>query len=84
MIHPYLYTVLQIYFEESSYSIMEGSDLMVPILLNFTNNQNPFTLTISVESIDGGELGVFINTTGRGSGSMDNVFISTLGNNENL
>ena len=60
----YTYTVLQVYFEESNYSITEGSNLNKPIRLMITNNQNPFNLTLSAVTIDSVEdagLGAFID-----------------------
>ena len=62
----YTYTVLQIYFEESNYSITEGSNLSKPIRLMITNNQNPFNLILSAVTIDSVEdagLGTFIDSS---------------------
>ena len=43
---------LEINFEESDYSIAEGSNLSTPIRLQFRNNQNPFTITFTPVTID--------------------------------
>ena len=58
--------MLQVYFEESNYSITEGSNLSKPIRLMITNNQNPFNLILSAVTIDSVEdvgLGTFINSS---------------------
>ena len=57
-------TGLQINFEESDYSIEEGGTLS-NIRLQFRNNQNPFTVTLTPVDIDTAEalgLGFFINS----------------------
>ena len=43
---------LEINFEESDYSILEGSGLSTPIRLQFRNTQNAFTITFSPVTID--------------------------------
>ena len=51
-------------FEETSYSVMEGSNLSMPILLRHSNNQSPFNLSIravTIDSIVDQGLGAFIN-----------------------
>ena len=50
--------------EESDYSIEEGGTLSTDIRLQFSNNQNPFTVTLTPVDIDTAEalgLGVFID-----------------------
>ena len=58
--------VLEINFEESDYSIEEGSRMLSsPITLQFRTNQNPFTVRLSpvtVDTAEGKELGHFINS----------------------
>ena len=62
-----LSAVLQINFEESHYTIEEGSDTScLPIILRFRKNQNPFTVRISSVTVDTAvslDLGFFINLT---------------------
>ena len=58
--------MLEINFEESDYSITEGSGLSTPIRLQFRNNQNAFTITFSPVTIDAvegmGLVALFINS----------------------
>ena len=53
-------------FLESDYSIVEGStELSSPIMIQWRQNQNPFTLMLSPVTIDATEskgLGFFINS----------------------
>ena len=57
---------LEINFEESDYSITEGSGLTTPITLQFRNNQNAFTITfapVTIDAVEGMSLGRnFINS----------------------
>ena len=57
---------LEISFEESDYSIEEGSRMLSsPITLQFKTNQNPFTVRLSpviVDTAEGMDLGFFINS----------------------
>ena len=59
--------MLGINIEETDYSIEEGGTLNDDIRLQFRNNQNPFTITLSAVSINTTEdliqdLGLFINS----------------------
>ena len=58
--------VLEINFEESHYSLVESShELSSPIYLQFTTNQNPFTVRwseLSVDKLEDEGLGFFINS----------------------
>ena len=71
-------TELVVYFEESKYSITEGSHLSSPIRLRLKNrNQSPFNLTLRAMTIDSVEdegLGAFID-----SGSISNDSRATSG-----
>ena len=61
----FLITGLEINFEESDYSIEEGGILSTDIRFQFSNNQNPFTVTLTPVDIDTAEalgLGFFINS----------------------
>ena len=56
---------LEINFGETDYSIDEDGTLSTEIRLQFRNNQNPFTITLSAVSINTTEeldLGFFINS----------------------
>ena len=57
--------MLQINFGESDYRVFEGSErLSSPITVQFRENQNPFTLTLTPVTVDTAEtmgLGLFIN-----------------------
>ena len=57
--------MLQINFDQSDYSISEGSaTLSSPILLQFRQNQNPFTImlsTVTVATAEAAGIGNFIN-----------------------
>ena len=57
---------LEINFEQSDYSIVEGSKMLSsPIMLQFRMNQNPFTITLSpvtVNTTEDNDLGFFINS----------------------
>ena len=71
-------TGLEIAFEESDYSIEEGGTLSTNIRFQFSNNQNPFTVTLTPVDIDTAEalgLGFFIN-----SGDNDLLSRATSGN----
>ena len=61
-----LSAALEINFEESDYSIEEGSYMpSSPIYLQFKTNQNPFTVTlhsVTVDTAEGMDLGFFINS----------------------
>ena len=61
-----LCSALQINFGEADYSITEGSDtLSSTITLEFSNNQNPFTVRLTPITVDTAEsmkLGFFINS----------------------
>ena len=61
-----LSAALEINFEESDYSIEEGSSMLSsPITLQFKTNQNPFTVRLSSVTVDTAEdkgLGFFINS----------------------
>ena len=51
---------LEINFEESDYSIAEGSALTTPITLQFRNNQNAFNVTftpVTIDAVEGMGLG---------------------------
>ena len=52
---------------ESDYSIQEGSNMLSsPIILQFRNNQSPFTVRLSAVTIDTAEtqgLGAFIRSS---------------------
>ena len=68
---------LEINFEESDYSIEEGSDLHTPIRLQFIKNQNAFTIAftpVTIAAVDGMGLGNFINF-----GYIDDRYRATLG-----
>lgn len=59
-----LHAGLEINFAESDYSIEEGDTLSTDISLQFRNNQNPFTITLSPLTIDvaeGYNLSAFID-----------------------
>ena len=62
----FLLTVLQINFEKSDYSTVEGAAMYCsPIRLQFRTNQNPFNVTLSPVNIATAEsqgLGFFINS----------------------
>ena len=57
--------MLQINFDQSDYSIIEGSPtLSSPIILQFMENQNPFTIMLSpvtVATVEAAGVGNFIN-----------------------
>ena len=56
---------LEINFERCDHSIEEGGTLRTNIRLQYRNNQNPFTVTLSPLSVDTTEtlgLGFFINS----------------------
>ena len=59
-------SALQINFGEADYSIVEGSDILSStIMLQFRNNQNPFTVRLSPVTVGTAEsmnLGFFINS----------------------
>ena len=60
------FTGLGINFKETDYAIEEGGTLSSDIRLRFSNNQNPFTITLNAVSINTTEdlipdLGLFIN-----------------------
>ena len=51
--------------EEADYFISEGSQLFVPIRLQFRENQNPFNITltpVTIATAEANGLGVFINS----------------------
>ena len=58
--------MLQINFDQSDYSIIEGSEtLSSPITLQFRQNQNPFTIMLSpvtVATAEAAGVGDFINS----------------------
>ena len=62
----FLSPALQINFGEADYSIVEGSDMLSStIILQFRNNQNPFTVRLSpvtVGTAESKDLGFFINS----------------------
>ena len=57
---------LEINFEDSDYSITEGSGLSTPITLQFRNNQNAFKIIftpVTIDAVEGMGLGEnFINS----------------------
>ena len=56
---------LEVNFERCDYSIEEGGTLRTNIRLQYRNNQNPFTVTLSPLSVNTTEilgLGLFINS----------------------
>ena len=75
--------VLQINFEESDYSIYEGSSVLSSLIsFTFRTNQNPFSVTLTPATIDIAEnmsLGDFINsyTTEPTFRATEGVYFST-------
>ena len=53
---------MNLHFEQQYYHITEGSKLSQPIRLVFTNNQNPFNLTVIATSISKQLEGLFYET----------------------
>ena len=75
----FLYTGLEINFEESDYSIIEGTPLRV--LMQFRPAQNPFTFTVRPVSITSAEdigLEDFINCASIGEASRATAGINCM------